>query len=165
MNYNIRKKLKEDCFKVHHVTVISWNETYKGIIPDDFLKNMLVDEKKIAKKIYYEFDNKDYFSLVLEVDNVIVGFANYGSSSENIENCGEIFALYILKDFQGYGFGKKLVEACIQELKKFNYDKMIISCLKGNPSNEFYVHIGGKKIKERIFEKLNLPENVYLFDI
>ena len=41
----------------------------------------------------------------------------------------------------------------------------VISCLDGNPSNNFYLHIGGVKIKTRIFEKLNLPENVYLFNI
>ena len=44
------------------------------------------------------------------------------------------------------------------------YNKMIIGCLEGNPSNEFYKHIGGKFIKKRVFEKLNLPENVYYFD-
>ena len=43
-------------------------------------------------------------------------------------------------------------------------NKMVIGCLKGNPSNEFYKHIGGKLVKERIFEKLQLPENVYYFD-
>ena len=41
---------------------------------------------------------------------------------------------------------------------------MIIGCLVGNPSNAFYGHIGGKLIKQRIFEKLQLPENVYYFD-
>ena len=41
---------------------------------------------------------------------------------------------------------------------------MIIGCLAGNKSNEFYKHIGGRFIKTRIFEKLQLPENVYYFD-
>ena len=41
---------------------------------------------------------------------------------------------------------------------------MIIRSLKGKPSNEFYKHVGGKFIKKRVFEKLNLPENVYYFD-
>ena len=165
MKYNIRKQEREDCFDVHHVVVISWNETYKGIVKDDILKEMIVNEKNIAEKIYNEFDKREYKSLVLEVDNEIVGFANYGKSSENIENCGEIFAIYILKKFQGKGLGKKLIEKCITELKKLNLDRMIISCLKENPSNEFYKHIGGKIIQERTYDKLNLPENIYIFDI
>lgn len=44
------------------------------------------------------------------------------------------------------------------------YDKMIIGCLVGNPSDDFYKHMGGKLIKTRIFEKLQLPENVYYFE-
>ena len=44
------------------------------------------------------------------------------------------------------------------------YDKMIIGCLKENSANEFYKHMGGKFIKTRIFEKLQMSENVYYFD-
>lgn len=41
---------------------------------------------------------------------------------------------------------------------------MIIGCLEGNPSNNFYTHIGGKLIKKSVFKELNLPENIYYFD-
>ena len=44
------------------------------------------------------------------------------------------------------------------------FDKMIIGCLKENPSNEFYKYIGGIKVKTRIYKKLNMEENVYLFE-
>lgn len=60
--------------------------------------------------------------------------------------------------------GKKLFEAGIQELKNMGFNKMIVGCLANNPSNDFYKHMGGKLIKTRIFEKLQLPENVYYFD-
>ena len=32
---------KEDCKDVAHVITIAWNETYKEIVPDDFLKKSL----------------------------------------------------------------------------------------------------------------------------
>ena len=43
---------------------------------------------------------------------------------------------------------------------------MIIGCLDGNSSNEYYKHIGGKFIKTRISKLPNqeLIENVYYFD-
>lgn len=40
---------------------------------------------------------------------------------------------------------------------------MIVGCLVANPTNGFYRHMGGKLIKQRVFEKLKLSENVYLF--
>lgn len=62
---------------------------------------------------------------------------------EEYNNCGEIFALYVLKEYKSNGYGKKLVEVATKELKEMGFDKMKIACLKGNPSNEFYKHIGG----------------------
>lgn len=40
MNYLIRKRTKEDCASVAHVVTVAWNETYKGIVNDDFLNDL-----------------------------------------------------------------------------------------------------------------------------
>ena len=166
MEYIIRKRKKEDCKAIAHVVTIAWNETYQGIVPDWDLDNLEKTEQERADKLYNEFDEDNNNALVLEINNKIVGFVNYGKTEDkDYPNCGEIFALYIIKEYQGYGYGRKLVNEAIKELKKMNYDKMLISCLKGNPSNEFYKHIGGKYIKDGIYKRLNLKENVYLYDI
>ncbi len=166
MEYIIRKRKKEDCKAIAHVVTIAWNETYHGIVPDWDLANLEKTEQERADKLYNDFDENNNNALVLEVNNKIVGFTNYGKTEDkDYPNCGEIFALYIIKEYQGYGYGRKLVNEAIKELKKMNYDKMLISCLKGNPSNEFYKHIGGKYIKDGVYKRLNLKENVYLYDI
>ena len=43
------------------------------------------------------------------------------------------------------------------------FDKFVVGCLENNPTNDFYRHLGGKFIKKRFFEKLNLFENLYVF--
>ena len=58
---------------------------------------------------------------------------------------------------------EEMLEHYIKLVKNMGYDKMLIGCLIGNPSNEFYKHMGGKLIKIRMFEKLQLLENVYYF--
>ena len=165
MEYNIRKRRKEDCPGVAHVVTVAWNETYKGIVPDDFLKSLYENEKERAQNSYNKFDESKNHQYVLEIDNKIVGFVNVGLSDEtDYENCGEIHAVYIINGYKGYGFGKKLIEAGIEELKSMGFNKMVIGCLVGNPTNEFYKHIGGKFVKQKIFEKLQLPENIYYFE-
>ena len=165
MSYMIRKKERKDCADVAHVVTVAWNETYRGIVPDEFLNNLYTNEEERAKNSYNSFNEKENHQYVLEVDDKVVGFVNAGSSDEiDYENCGEIHALYIINGYKGYGYGKKLIDAGIQELKAMNFDKMVIGCLDRNPSNEFYKHLGGKFIKTRIFEKLQLPENVYYFE-
>lgn len=165
INYLIRKKKREDCASVSHVVTAAWNESYKGIINDDFLNSLYENERQRAIDSYNKFNEKDNHQLVLEIDNKIVGFVNVGDTEDlNYENCGELHAIYIISDYKGYGFGKKLFEAGIEELKNMGYNKMLVGCLIGNPSNEFYKHMGGKLIKTRMFEKLQLPENVYYFE-
>ena len=165
MHWIIRKRKKEDCNELQHVITISWNETYKGIVSDEFLNNLYLNEEERVNNSYNRFNEDDNHQYVLEVDDTVVGFINVGSSDEtNYDNCGEIRAIYIINKYKGYGFGKKLIEVGIEELKRMGYDKMIIGCLVGNPSNKFYEHIGGKLIKQRVFKKLQLKENVYYFD-
>ena len=164
MNYIIRRRTKEDCYAIAKIVTIAWNETYKGIVPDWFLAHLKTNEEERAKKQYDEFDINNNHHFVLEVNNEVVGFVNSGTSDDKeITNCGEIFALYIIKKYKGKGFGRKLVEEAKNELKSLGHDKMIIACLKGNPSNEFYKHIGGVYIKDGIFKRLNLPENIYYY--
>ena len=165
MNYLIRKRTKDDCKAVAHVVTIAWNETYKGIVPEWFLEQLKNNEEERATKSYNEFDENDNNQFVLEVDNKIVGFVNFGiTSDKEYQNCGEIFALYIVSKYKGNGFGRKLVEAAKNEMKNIGYDKMIIACLKGNPSNEFYKHIGGEYVKDGLYKRLQLPENIYYYD-
>ena len=165
MNYIIRKNERKDCADVAHVVTVAWNETYKGIVPDDFLERLYLNEEQRAINSYNKFDENDNHQYVLEVDGKVIGFVNVGSTDEKeYDNCGELHAIYIINGYKGNGYGKKLINIGIEELKKMGYNKMIIGCLEGNPSNEFYKHIGGKFIKKRVFEKLNLPENVYYFD-
>ena len=166
MEYIIRKRERKDCADIAHIVTLGWNETYKGIVPDWFLEELKINEEGRAKKAYDEFDISNNTQLVLEIDNKVVGFAKFGKSDDDkLENCSEVFALYILKEYKGNGYGKKLVEAASYELKQLGYDRMIIACLKGNPSNEFYLHIGGKYIKDGMYKRLSLPENIYYFEL
>lgn len=42
---------------------------------------------------------------------------------------------------------------------------MVIGCIKENPSNEFYKHLGGIQKSQRLIQKTgdNLVENIYYF--
>ena len=165
MNYKIRKKERKDCAGVARVITVAWNETYRGIVSDEFLDSLYINEEVRAQNSYNNFNKKGNHQYVLEINNEVVGFIKVGEANvTEYDNCGEIYALYIINKYKGYGFGKKLIEAGIKELKLMNFDKMVIGCLEGNPSNNFYKHIGGKFIKTRIFENLQLLENVYYFE-
>lgn len=165
MNYIIRRLEKEDCPKVAHVVTVAWNETYQGIVPKEFLDELKVNEKERSEKAINKY-KEDNTTLVLEVDNEVVGFAFYSkSNNKDFPDCGEIYALYILEKYHGNGLGRKLVEEAKKRLKKMKFNKMIICCLRDNlNANAFYEHIGGKYVKDGVYERLNLPEKIYYYE-
>ncbi len=165
MDYTFRRRELKDCEGIARVVAIAWNETYKGIVPDWFLEQLKNNIEERAQMMRDKFDESNNHQFVLEYDNEIVGFVNCGESEdEEFDNMGEIFALYIIKKHHGKKLGRKLVNLAIEELKSLGFNQMIIACLKGNPTNEFYKYIGGKYIKDGIFKRLDLPENIYYFD-
>ncbi len=164
-NYIIRKCEEKDIPSITRVITISWRETYKGLVSEDYLNNMKNTESERSKRALERFRNGEK-QFVLEINNEIVGFCRYGKSEDpEFTNCGEIFAFYMIGKYHGLGLGRKLFEVARDELKKMGFDKMIIACLKGNPTNEFYKHMGGKYIKDGLFERLQLKENIFYYDI
>ena len=159
----IRKMTREDCEAAAHVIAVCWKETYRDIIPEEELNKS--DEKVIAENSRRNFREEDNHQFVLETDGQVSGYMNVGLTDDpEYEECGEIHAIYIMKEHKGRGWGRKMIEAGIRELKDMGCGRMLIGCLAGNPSNGFYEHIGGKLIKTRIYERLGLPENVYYFE-
>lgn len=167
MNCLIRKKQKTDCEGVQKVITLAWQQTYKGIINDEFLNALSLNENERIEKSINSFDKNNINELVLEIDNKIVGFVKYSESKDkNFPGHGEINALYLLKEYKGKGYGKILFDKAKQELENMGYFKIIVGCLEENNSNEFYKHMGGKFQSTRIFSRggQNLIENIYLFD-
>lgn len=166
MNYLIRKANVKDAYDMTHVITVSWNETYQGIVPQEELEKLKYNEDERVQRLVDDYGKNDFQEYVLEINKEIVGVLRFGKSNDlEFTNCGEIFVFYIINKYHGLGLGRKLFELATSELKKMGFDKMIIACLKGNPTNDFYKHMGGKYIKDSLFERLQLKENVYYYDI
>ncbi|MBO5477407.1 MAG: GNAT family N-acetyltransferase [Clostridia bacterium] len=164
---NIRKARVEDALQIAIVNVYTWKTQYSGLMPEDVIDNRVANVEQMAMKNKQRIIDDDNY-IVAEVDGTIVGFTRYAKSTyKDYENAGEIFALYLLKGFNGKGIGRKLFEAAKDELKRAGYNKMIIKCLKGNPTLDFYKYMGGKVIGEdkMIIDNAVLEEDVLMYNI
>ena len=125
-HYVIRKCTSDDAEGRGVVHYQSWQETYRGLMPDEFLDEL--DQKKLIQRAKDSPDN----SFVAVVDNKIVGFCSYLSECRDfvsIKPSSEIVALYVLKSHQGFGIGKDLVKAVINKLSNEN---LVLYVLEGN---------------------------------
>lgn len=121
----IRKATIDDAQGKGYVHYQSWIETYTGLFPDSVINNLSLERSvKLAK----EHPENTYVAVI--GDNV-VGFACYlESRDEDLDNAGEIMAVYVLKDYQRLGIGKLLMSVCYSELQTFN--KIILWVLESN---------------------------------
>jgi ribosomal protein S18 acetylase RimI-like enzyme len=136
----IRKATIKDVIDISKIRKNSWQVTYKGIMPDEFLKTLEIE--KMAEYLKELFKNPKINTYVYE-ENEILGFITFAKSEED-ENIGEIYAIYLRPDKKRMGIGSKLFNYAKGLLKEKGYDKMIIWCAKGNsPSIIVYDKMGG----------------------
>ncbi|MCM1991885.1 GNAT family N-acetyltransferase [Oceanirhabdus seepicola] len=149
----IRKYKDEDYIEVTKVHVDSWKTTYRGIVPDEYLENMTYESRYDRNRQFMASGNVS--GLVFEnKDKNLVGFAKYGSSREDICNKGgekydgELYGIYFLKEAQGQGYGKQLLNKVREELKERGFKNMILWALEENNACGFYKAMGGEKLSE-----------------
>ena len=171
MNYTIERLSEDNAHEYAYVNSRAWLESYKGIIDNEYLERINTDKslKEFTERLKgYVINSPDYFYL-LRVDKKPVGVLCVRKAIyEEFSDCGELGAIYLLNEVKGMGYGKILFEKAKEDLKKMGYNKMIIGCLVGNLSNEFYKHMGGKLVKTKPFIVKNygqeLTENIYYYD-
>lgn len=155
MTFQIRPASPEDADGIGRVHAASWKETYAGMIDDAFLAS-LSPEKSAAR--FRELGFKDI--LVLTADGSVVGFSVPVKSRDDDlpEDCADVRAIYILKDYQKLGYGKKLLNASIEKLRNEGFTDVSVWVLEGNKNAiAFYENYGfayDGKSKEVVY---NLP--------
>ncbi|WP_270781232.1 GNAT family N-acetyltransferase [Lactobacillus amylovorus] len=136
-----------------------WQDVYKGILPAEFLDN--IPENAWVKR----FNESGRHNLIFEDDkNIVRAAVSYGCPRDTrMLGCGELMALYVEPDFQGYNVGKTLLNAAENELKKMGYGKIYLWCLDGNEKAQgFYEHFGWRNIATERFVEIVGKEYKYL---
>ncbi|MEM8830863.1 MAG: GNAT family N-acetyltransferase [Cyanobacteria bacterium P01_G01_bin.19] len=151
----IREAIKQDISAIAKVHVDTWRTTYKGIFSDEFLDNMSYQKREQGWHRVFREALHNNFTYVAENDSrQIIGFANAGSEREdNPVYKGELYAIYILENFQQLGIGKKLVGKVVEKFEEMQINSMLVWVLKDNPAYFFYEKLGGTKVKEKEIER------------
>ncbi|WP_273852352.1 GNAT family N-acetyltransferase [Guptibacillus spartinae] len=164
----IRKATKDDALAIATVHVNSWRTTYQVLIPEDYLNSLDIQIREARWQKMIEAGS----TIFVAVDQgEIMGFATGGQNrSETYQYDGELYAIYLLKEAQRKGAGKKLLCSVAKELKKESCHSMLVWVLNGNPASQFYqsfqpieiaqeeIEIAGKKLYETAFGWSNLDD-------
>ncbi|MGD6802700.1 GNAT family N-acetyltransferase [Rossellomorea aquimaris] len=143
---NIKRADINDARGIAKVQVDSWKTTYKDIVPDDYLIRLSYESRELKWK-----DIISNGGIVFVAENSpgeIVGFSSCGPQRDNkySQYRGELYAIYILKEYQRSGLGKLLVMPIIDEFLEKEIFAITVIVLKDNYSRLFYEALGAEKI-------------------
>lgn len=161
---NIKKPEKKDAEEIAKLVISAWQETYKGLIDDNYLNSLDVETAKDRWEKEIE-DDKNV--LIYKENDKILGVIKYDAAENEVEN-GEVYVLYVKPEEKRKGIGTKLLNTVKQNLLKDNYKKMIVWCLDGNKIGEsFYSKSGGDIQAKRVYNVngTNVEERKFLFKL
>ena len=145
----IRPATSADAAGVAHVHVSSWRPTYRGLMPDAVLEGLSVERRADFWRGVLERAKKQ-FVFVVENEGRIVGFVNGGPEQEaDPHYTAELYALYLLEEYQGRGHGKALFETTVETFVERGHTTMLLWVLSSNPSRGFYETGGGRYLKTK----------------
>jgi len=115
----IRLASSADAEAVARVHVASWQATYRGLLPDEYLDGLQWERR-------YDFWSKELArpgitgsqTWVLVSDLGLVGFASAGparDSDRHSPKCWELYGIYLLPDQWGQGNGRRLTDKVLEE--------------------------------------------------
>jgi GNAT superfamily N-acetyltransferase len=146
----IRAATGRDAGAIAHVHVESWRTTYAGIVPEAYLASLSEVERESQWREWLTLDVEVY---VAEVEGEIVGFVGGGAIRERVEDFdAELFAIYLLREFQGRGIGTALLRTLALSLKTKGFGSMAVWVLEGNSSGSFYLESGARRIASKEIE-------------
>lgn len=134
----IRTGTLEDVKDISRIYALSWKSAYKGIVPQAYLDELKEDFWVSAFTTWIK-DNVLIVKLITD-NGKPVGCVAYGKArDETLPNWGEIVSIYLLPEYFGKGYGNKLLESALLDLKESGYQNIYLWVLKDNQrARRFY---------------------------
>lgn len=142
--FTIREAGPADAENIGSLHAQSWKTAYRGLLPDSYLDNNLVAERKKYWSEKFPLLSAKEFVLVAENEKGIIGFAAVMDKPDKgydalLDN------LHVQPDIKGQGIGGALLKAVASNLIRTGRKNFYLWVLKGNtPAEKFYKAKGGE---------------------
>ena len=117
----------------------AWKEAYVGLVNQDFLDRRTMEMS--LQSAQWAFDNGIATSIAKDGERV-VGFVDFGHYRlDGLHDAGEVYAIYVLKEYYGKGIGYALMKRAFDALSE--YPQTAVWVLTGNErAIRFYKRCG-----------------------
>ncbi|MDD9877781.1 MAG: GNAT family N-acetyltransferase [Magnetovibrio sp.] len=157
----------DDAAVIAAVYCRSWEETYRGLLPDAMIDSLSTAESAAtwARRLG---PGDDSHVVIAEVDGTAVGFASGCAAHDTaVGTDGMLDTLYLLRRAHGLGLGRRLTAAVADELTARGFAAMGVIVLATNPALRFYEAMGARRVgaRHRIFRDHPVDEILLAWDL
>lgn len=144
MTIRVREARLPDAEDIARVHVHTWQTSYRGLVPDDFLDALSLEQRsKGWRQMLAAPDPREGY-WTAELDDELIGFASAGPSRDEDAGAhtGELYAIYVSTERQGVGAGQALMGAATSWLSE-RYEVATLWTLEENAkTRRFYERCG-----------------------
>lgn len=149
----IREATIVDAPAIAAIHVDSWRTAYRGLVSDDYLDNLHMEDRLARWQQLLAFEQSGTFAYVVEdAPGEVVGFA-YGGPERTgrPDYSGELWALHVAGPYQRSGLGRRLTSEVARRLHSMGFNSLMLWVLTENhPARRFYERLGGVYVTERV---------------
>ncbi|QFY42732.1 GNAT family N-acetyltransferase [Candidatus Methylospira mobilis] len=153
---NIRTAALSDARAIAQVHVYSWQQAYRGLVPDSFLDRLSIDKREVAWQKSIARGTPELW--VAELGQEIVGWVAFGPSRDEDTPpfTEEVEAIYVLPTHWANGIGRALWLVARRRLIDSKFTAVTLWVLAENErAIRFYRAAGfsSGRCSERVFER------------
>ena len=144
----IRPATADDADAMGEVAGRSWEETYRGMIPDAVLDEWIAEVGASWRKaLESRPPESPARAWLAEVDGRVVGYATTSPGRDQFAEppagSGELTNLYLDPDVIGSGLGRSLYEVAVADLAERGFDPLVVWTFRDNGrARGFYERMG-----------------------
>lgn len=163
----VRRATPEDAALLADIHVTSWQDTYRGVFPDEFLSGL----DRAPRESWFEARIRAGESILVDPDEHPRGFCWYGPVRAEAEGQGwaEVYAIYAFPDAWGEGHGHRLLTAAAGDMANSGYERAFLWVLDRNQrARAFYERQGWQLATQLKLEEIGgvqITEVRYEFDL
>jgi GNAT superfamily N-acetyltransferase len=143
----IRRATVSDATAIATVHVWSWQDAYRGLLPQDFLDGLDVGRRRDGwARILAEAHWPRSATLVVDSDESVVGFAHLCPTRDDDGDpatVGEIVAIYLLSTLWSTGVGRRLMDESLDVLRQAGFREATLWVLDTNERARRFYESGG----------------------
>lgn len=145
MPLEVRPAIPDDAAAIAAVHVRAWQVAYRGLIPDEVLDGLSVEQRQEAWRQAMSGEDSPAVYVAVK-DGAVVGFCAAAAPGRDVYAGGdvaEIGAIYVEPDLWRRGIGSALMDAAIDDLRAVGWRWVTLWVLaKNEQARGFYARYG-----------------------